>query len=98
MYMLRCSVYGRIKPDTAGVNLFKHWTNTTLHHDYIYQKDSLQLPVEGGKRRFQKHSREYEWLRSDLTLNTRGWYILIFPLVVVMLTPPGHNQYRVIYY
>lgn len=40
MYMLRCSVYGRIKPDTAGVNLFKHWTNTTLHHDYIYQKDN----------------------------------------------------------
>ena len=47
----------------------------------------LQLPVECGERRSPSHSREYHWLWPDLTHNTRGRHIPIFPLVLVSLTP-----------
>ena len=45
--------------------------------------------MEGGERRSQSHSGEYYWLGPDLTQNTRGRYIHIFMVEVVMLTPPG---------
>ena len=48
--------------------------------------------MEGGERNFQSHSVEYYWLGPDLTQNTQGRYILILPVVVVMLTLPGHKS------
>ena len=53
--------------------------------------------MEGGKRRSQSHSRECDWLGPDLTQNRQGHYIPIFPVAVVILTPPGHNNYEVVY-
>ena len=54
--------------------------------------------MEGGERRSQSHSIEYNWLGSDLTQNTRERYIPILAVVVVMLNPHGHNHYIFIYY
>ena len=45
--------------------------------------------MEGGGRRSQSHSREYDWLGPYLTQNTLGRYIPIFPVAVIVLTPPG---------
>ena len=45
--------------------------------------------MEGGKRRPQAHSGEYDWLGPDLIRNTRERYILIFLMVLVTLTPDG---------
>ena len=59
---------------------------------------SFHLPMEGGENRSQLYYLEYYWVGPDLMWNTRGWYIILFLLVVVMLTPPGHNHYGVIYY
>ena len=42
-----------------------------------------------GERRPQSNSGEYVWLGSDVTRNTQGRYIPIFPRVVIMITPPG---------
>ena len=47
--------------------------------------------MEGGERRSQSHSGEYYWLGPDLTQNIWVRYIPIFPVVVVMLTLPGHK-------
>ena len=35
--------------------------------------------MEDGERRFQSHPIEYDWLGPDLTQNTQGHFILIFP-------------------
>ena len=45
--------------------------------------------MEDGERRPQSHSVEYYWLGPDLTQNKLGRYIPLFPVVIVMLTPPG---------
>ena len=52
----------------------------------------------GGERQPQAHSVKYDWLGPELTQNTQGRNILILPVVVFMLSPPGKNHYRVIYY
>ena len=39
--------------------------------------------LEDGERRSQPYSGEYDWLGPDLTRNTRGQYILVFPAVLV---------------
>ena len=48
--------------------------------------------LEVGERRYQAHSREYDWLVPDLTLNTQGRYIPILPVVLVTPTPDGPAQ------
>ena len=47
--------------------------------------------MKGVERRSQLYSRECDWLGPDLTRNTQGRYIPIFPVAAVMLTLPGHN-------
>ena len=54
--------------------------------------------MQGDERRSQSHAREYSWLGKDLTRNTGGRYTRIFQEIIVMLTSPGHNHYRIIYY
>ena len=49
-----------------------------------------------GKKLPQLHPRKYDCLVTDLTLNTRGWYIPILLVAFVVLSPFGHNHYRVI--
>ena len=51
----------------------------------MLRRSYLQLHLEYGERRSQPYSDEYDWLGPDLTQNTRGRYILIFP--VVLITP-----------
>ena len=41
--------------------------------------------MEDGERGSQTNSGEYDWLGSDPTQNTRGWYVPI--LLVVLITP-----------
>ena len=71
------------------ISLF--WLNCFYWNCY-----SLHLPVEGGERHPQSHSGEYDWLGPDLMWNTQGWYIYIFLVAVVMVTPNRHNHYIVI--
>ena len=52
--------------------------------------------MEGGENMPPKYSGEHYWLGPDITQNTRGLYITILMVAVVMLTPPGNNHYRVI--
>ena len=52
----------------------------------------LHHPMEGGERGSQQHYGEYSWLGPDLTQNTQGQYILIFPAVVGMLTLPVNKS------
>ena len=47
--------------------------------------------MEGGERRPQPYSVEYNWLGPDLTQNTRGQYIPILMVAFVMLTPSRHK-------
>ena len=48
--------------------------------------------MEGGERGSQQHYVKYSWLGPDLTQNTQGQYILIFPAVVGMLTLPVNKS------
>ena len=78
------------------------WLNSVLFFDFIWflwlNCSYLRLLLEGCERRIQEHYIEYYWLGPELTQNTWGQYIPIFPVGVSMLTPPGHKHYRVIYY
>ena len=47
--------------------------------------------MEGGERFSQSHSIEYDLLVLDLICNTRGHYIPILTVVVIVLTPSGHK-------
>ena len=58
----------------------------------------IHLIVGGVKRRSQSHCREHDWLCTDIMQNIREWYIPIFLVGLVMLTPTGHNHYIFIYY
>ena len=42
--------------------------------------------MEVGKIQPQSNYEEYDWLVPDPTQNKQGWYILIFPIVLVNLT------------
>ena len=58
---------------------------------YLFDKKCsfLHLPMEGGERHSQSHSGEYYCLLPNLTWNTQGCYIPIFPVAVFIITPPG---------
>ena len=40
--------------------------------------------MEDGEQISQSHSVEYDWLDPDLTLNTRGRYIFIFLVILII--------------
>ena len=54
--------------------------------------------MEGVERHTQSYYGYRDWLGPDLTRNKRGRYMPILPVAVALLTPPGQNYYRFIYY
>ena len=58
----------------------------------FFPSSSVWKKVE---RRSQSHFREYGWLGPDPTWNTRGWYILMFP--VVLITPTLYSPAQSFY-
>ena len=65
-----------------------------------FQSDVLPfaLRVKDGERRSQSHSKEYDWLGPDNTQNTRGKYILIFPEILMTLTPASPDWIFYLYF
>ena len=64
-----------------------------IRFNYFDSKiSSLHLPMEGGEICSKPHPGEYYWSGSDLTQNTRGQYIPLLLVAVVILTPPEQKN------
>ena len=74
---VRGGVSTKTKTSTRFVFVFVGRLGLALDSNVL----SFTFCVEDGERRSQPYSVEYDWLSPDLTQNTQGHYIPIFPEV-----------------